>query len=152
MQSKKDSREIMINDKADEVITELFKSLQNRSQNNLEESIKGCKFTFDFNHLLYYKCHKINLNCGEPYIDSPYCMKSKKAAINPINKKDNKWFQYAVTVELNHEETKKGPYKKTKIKPSINKYNWEGIIYPLEKNDWKKIEENNVTITLNILY
>ena len=49
MQSKKDSREIMINDKADEVITELFKSLQNRFQNNLEESIKGCKFTFDFN-------------------------------------------------------------------------------------------------------
>ena len=72
--------------------------------------------------------------------------------MNPINKKDNKWFQYAVTVELNHEETKKGPYKKTKIKPLINKYNWEGIIYPLEKNDWKKIEKNNVTITLNILY
>ena len=38
--------EIMINDKADEVI-KVFKSLQNR-----------CPFIFDCVHLLYYKCHK----------------------------------------------------------------------------------------------
>ena len=34
-------------------------------------------------------------------------MKNKKAAINPINKEDNKCCQYAVTVTLNHEEIKK---------------------------------------------
>ena len=31
-------------------------------------------------------------------------MKNKKATINPINKKDHKCFQYAVTVSLNHKE------------------------------------------------
>ena len=31
----------------------------------------------------------------------------KKATINPINKKDNKCFQYAVKVALNHEKIKK---------------------------------------------
>ena len=31
-------------------------------------------------------------------------MKYKKAAINPTNKKDNKCFQCAVTIALNHEE------------------------------------------------
>ena len=33
-------------------------------------------------------------------------MKNKKATINPINKKDNKCFKYAVTVALNYEEIK----------------------------------------------
>ena len=67
-------------------------------------------------------------------------------------KKDNKCFQYAVTVALNHEEIKKDPQRITKIKPFINnnKYNWEGINFPSEKDDWKKFEKNNATIALNI--
>ena len=71
-------------------------------QNNLE-SMEGSTFVFDYVHLLYYKCHKINLNCGRSYIDSSDWIKSKKATINLINKKDNKCFQYAVIVALNHE-------------------------------------------------
>ena len=34
----------------------------------------------------------------------------------------------------------------------MNKYNWEGINFPSEKDDWKKIEKNDVTIALNVLY
>ena len=60
----------MINDDADEVIEELFKSLQNRYQNNLEESMKASEFFFDYVNFLYYKCHKINPNRGGSYIDS----------------------------------------------------------------------------------
>ena len=37
----------MINDEADKVIEELFKSLQNTYQNKLEKSMKGSKFVFD---------------------------------------------------------------------------------------------------------
>ena len=33
--------------------------------------MKGSKFVFDYVHLLYNKCHKINPNCDESYIDSP---------------------------------------------------------------------------------
>ena len=40
----------------------------------------------------------------------------------------------------------------TKIKPSINKYNWQGVTSSSEKNDWNKFEKNNVTIALNVLY
>ena len=29
----------------------------------------------------------------------------------------------------------------TKIKPFTNKYNWEGINVPSEKDDWKKIQK-----------
>ena len=59
----------MINDVADEVIQELFKSLKNRDKNNLE-SIKGSEFVFDYIPLLYCKCHKINVNSGGSCIDS----------------------------------------------------------------------------------
>ena len=61
-----------------------------------------------------------------------YCIindyiKNKKATINPtinpISQKDNKCFQYTVTVALNHEEIGKSPERITKIKPFINKYN-----------------------------
>ena len=45
-----------------------------------------------------YKCHKINPNHSGSYIDFPDWIKNKKTAINPINKNDNKCFQYAVTV------------------------------------------------------
>ena len=75
-----------------------------------------------------------------------------KATIKSINKKDNKCFQYAVTVVLSHEEIGKNLERITKVKCFINKYNWEGINFPSEKDDSKKFEKNNVTIALNILY
>ena len=64
-------------------------------------------------------------------------VKNKKAAINPkIN--DNKWFQYAIKVVLNHENIVKDPQRISKIKPFINKHNWKEI-NSSHKNDWKKV-------------
>ena len=48
----------MINDKADEVVEELFQSFFSRYQIGLEMWMKGSDFVFDCVHLLYYKCHK----------------------------------------------------------------------------------------------
>ena len=112
--SKCEGIEIMINDEADEIIEELFDSLKNRYQNNLE-SMKGSGFVFDYVHLMYYKCCKINTNRGRSYIDSPDWIKNKKATINLINKKYKKYFQYAEVVALNCEEIKKDPQKITKL-------------------------------------
>ena len=81
----------------------------------------------------FYKCHQVNPNRGGSYKDSPDWIKNKKATINLINEKDNKCFQYALTVALNHEEVEKDPQIITKIKPFINKYNLEGINFPSEK-------------------
>ena len=86
MHSKSDNIEIMINDEADEVIKELFDSLKNRYQNNLE-SMKSSEFVLDYIQLLYYKCHKINPNRGGSYIDSPDWIKIEKTTINNVNKK-----------------------------------------------------------------
>ena len=62
--------EIMINDETDEIIKEIFHSLKNRYQNNLE-SIKDSEFLFNYVHLLNYKYHKINTNHDGSYVDSP---------------------------------------------------------------------------------
>ena len=68
----------MINDEANEVIKELFESLK-KNQNNLEGSMKGSEFVFNYVQLLYYKCPKINPNRGGSYIDSPDWIKNKKS-------------------------------------------------------------------------
>ena len=113
--------------------------------------MKGSEFVFDYVHLLYYKCYEIGPNPGGWCIDSPDWIKNKKATINSINEK-NRCFQYSVTVALNHEKMGKHAERITKIKAFINKYKSKKINVPSEKDDWKKIEKNNVTIALNILH
>ena len=61
--------------------------------------------------------------------------KKQKTTINLVNKKDNKYFQYTITVALSYEERKKDSKRITKIKPFLNKCNWEGTNYPSAKHD-----------------
>ena len=50
------------------------------------------------------KNHRTNFNCDGSNIDSPCWIKSKRATINPINKKGNECVQYVVTGALNHKK------------------------------------------------
>ena len=68
-------------------------------------------------------------------------MKNKKTDINPINKKD-KYFQYAVTEALKHEERGKNPERIVKIKPFINKYKQEGLNFASRRDEQEKREKN----------
>ena len=140
MHSKSDNIEILIGNETDEIVEELFDSLLQRYQKELEESMKGSEFVFDNVDSLYYKLHKISLNRGGSNIDSPEWLNNKKATINPKSSGD-KCFQYALTVALNHEQIKKDPQRIIKMKPFINQYNWKGIDFPSHKKDWslKKI-------------
>ena len=95
-----------------------------------------------FVYYIISECHKINLNRARSYVDSPDNIKNKKATTNPNSKKDHKYFQYAVTGVLSHDEIKKDLQRITKIKPFINKYNWEEVRFSSEKDGWKKFEKN----------
>ena len=153
MHSKSDNIKILIGNETDEIIKDLFDSLLQRYQKGLEESMKESEFVFDNVDSLYYKLHKIGLNRGGSYIDSPEWLKNKKGTINPKNNNNNdKCFQYALTVALNHKQVKKDPQRITKIKPFIDQYNWKEIDFPSHKKDWNEFEKNNKTIALNILY
>ena len=47
---------------------------------------------------------------------------------------------------------KKNPQRIPNIKPFIDQYNWKEIDFPSHSKDWKKFEQNNKTIALNILF
>ena len=78
MHSKSDNVEIMIGSERNEIIKDPFYSLLKRYQKALEESMKGSEFVFDNVDSLYYKLHKISLNRGGSYIDSPKWLKKRK--------------------------------------------------------------------------
>ena len=113
--------------------------------------MKGSEFEFDGVNLLYYDFNKTSLNRGGSYIESAKWIKDKKSTINSKNN-DNKCFQYAVTVALNHDKINKDPQRISKVKPFIKQYNWNDIDFPSTGKDWKKFELNNESIALNILY
>ena len=64
---------------------------------SLKTKMKKSILTYNRVRAFYYKLHKISINrSGGSYIDSPDCIKNKKATINPKNKNDNKCMQYAI--------------------------------------------------------
>ena len=71
----------------------------------------------------------------------------KEAIINGDND-----FQNALDDALNYQTIEKDPQRISKLKPYINKYNWEGIKFPARSEEWKTFERNNKTIALNILF
>ena len=83
MHTKSDNLKIMIGSDTNEVIEDLFKSLLQRYQENLEEKMKGSEFSFDGVNAFYYDLNKISLDRGGSHIDSPEWIKNKKATINP---------------------------------------------------------------------
>ena len=150
MHTKSDNQEFMNGSDTDEIIKELFKSLLQRHQENLQEKMRGSDFAFDGVNFLYYDFNKISINRGGSYIDSPEWLKNKKSTINPKNN-DYKCFQYAVTLALNLDKINNDPQRISKIKPFIEQYNWKDVDFPYTSKDWKKFELNN-EIALNILY
>ena len=62
MHTKSDNIEIVMGSETNEIAEELFKSLLQRYQEGLEESMKGSEFVFDSVGLLEYKLNKISLN------------------------------------------------------------------------------------------
>ena len=71
----------------------------------------------------------------------------KEAIINNGNS-----FQNVLDDVLTYQTIKTNPERISRLKPYINKYNWEGIEFPVGPKDWIKFERNNKTIALNVLY
>ena len=103
MHTKSNNVEIMIGSETDEIIEDLFESFLQKYQEGLEELMRGSEFVYDSVDVLCYNLNKVSLSRGGTYIDSPKWLKNKKATINPKSK-DDKCFQYALTVALNYEK------------------------------------------------
>ena len=113
MHTKSINEEFMNGSDTDEIIKELFKSLLQRYQENLQEKMKGSDFAFDGVNYLYYDLNKISISKGGSYIDFPKWLKDKKSTINlieeynwkdtdfPSTSKDWKKFELNTEVALN---------------------------------------------------
>ena len=106
MYARSDNVEVMFGDDNDDIIEQLFESLLQKYEENLQNKMKGSDFEFDGVNFLYYDFNKTSINRGGSYLDSPKCLKDKKSIIYPKNN-DNKCFQYAVTLASNLDNIKK---------------------------------------------
>ena len=61
-------------------------------------------------------------------------------------------FENALDDALNYQNIETHPQRISKLKPYVNKYNWEGIEFPAGPKEWGKFERNNKTTALNVLY
>ena len=153
MHSVSNNIETLMRNEADGVIDKLFESLLERYQKAKEESRKrGSKFIHENVDLLYYNLHKTSLRRSKLYIKSPEWLENKRATINLKNKKDDKCFQYVLTLALNHQNIERNYRRISKIKPFIGQGNWKDIDFPSDKKDWKKFEQNDKKIALNVLF
>ena len=134
MYTRSDNIETMFGDDNDDIIEQLFESLLQKYEENLQNKMKGSEFEFDGVNFLYYVFNKTSINRSGSYIDSPKWLKDKKSTINPKNN-DDKCFQYAVTLALNLNNIDNHPEKISKIKSFMEKYNWEDIDFPSTSKD-----------------
>ena len=71
MYTKSDNIEIMFCDDNDYIIEQLFESLLQKYEENLQNKMKGSEFEFDGVNFLYCDFNKTTINRGGSYIDSP---------------------------------------------------------------------------------
>ena len=150
--TKRDNVKIMNGTDTNEAINELIKSFTNRHHEGLETKMKGTSYIFERVDLLEYHFHKISLNRGSSYIESPEWIKRKKVTINPKNTNDNKCFQYAIIAALNYQKIDHHSERISKLKPFIDNFNWDNIDFPAGHKDSSVFEKNNSDIAINILY
>ena len=135
-----------------DAINELIDSFMKRYQERLKTKMKESSYIFERIYLLEYHLHKISLNRGSSYIESPEWLHNKGVTINLKNTKGNNYFQYVITAVLNYQNIDHQPERISKLKPFIKNYNLKDIEFPSHLKDWRKFEENNKTIALNILH
>ena len=103
-----------------DAINELIDSFMKRYQEGLETKMKESSYIFERIDLLEYHLHKISLNRGGTYIESPECIKNKGVTIYTKNTKNNMCFQYAIIAALNHQNIDHHRERILKLRPFIN--------------------------------
>ena len=122
-----------------EEITLVYKSEHNYNRENTAHLL----MINDDDEKYYYFAVKSKLE-----LYSSEWLKSKKES---ISNEDN-CFENALNDSLDYQTIKRYPQKISKLKPYINQYNWKDIKFPSDKEDWKKFEQNNKEIALNVLF
>ena len=149
--SPSNNAEILMGSETDGIVEEFFE-LQRLQEARETANNRGSELIHENVGLSHYIFQKISLQRGGSHVDSPEWLKNKRATTNPKNKNCDNCFQYVITVVLNYQNIVRDYRGMSKIRPFINQDKWKEIGFPSHQKDWKKIEKDNMTIALNILY
>ena len=141
-------RTLHIKTKASDDIDELF-GLLIKKHEDISKSLKNINLKSEGVESI-----SIGLKQQQTYIQSPQWLaskKKKKCTINPQNK-DNRCFPYSITIALNYQKVSNNSERILKIMFFINNFNWDGINFPPQQQDYERFETNNKSITINILH
>ena len=111
----------------EDVFYEFLNGFRRRHQEGLKTKMRGSSSTFERIDLLEYHLHKISLNRGSSYIESPEWIKNKRVTINPKSRKDNNCFRYAIIAALNYQNINHHLERIGQLKAFINNYKWKDI-------------------------
>ena len=95
--------------------------------------------------------NKLKLTRGSSYLPLPKNFSGKFSVINPKNEDDEECFRWAVTAALNYNEIKKDPQRITNLKKHVDKYNWDGLSFPMALNKIDLFERRNPDIAVHVL-
>ena len=109
------------------------------------EDLNNCISSLKFYKTKFFGEYQQSKKDNSTFIDTPEWINNKKCTINPQNK-DNKCFQYSITLSLFYRESNCHPERISNIKPFINNLNWENINFPPQEQDFKTLEMNNKSI------
>ena len=131
---------VLFSSKDSEEITLLYKLEYNLEREN---KVLLLMINDDDDEKYYYFAVKSKL---ELYL-SEWLRSKKKSITNEHN-----CFQNVLDDALNYQAIKAKPERISKLKAYINQYNWKDIKFPSDKEDWKKFEQDNKEVALNILF
>ena len=117
-----DNEEIRLGNETDDIIKRLINSFLNNYQKEEIILSNESNFVFESVDLLPYHIHKASLRRRNSYVKCSEWLINKRATINP-NNKDDKCFQYSITVALNRQNIENHPERTSNNEPFIDKYN-----------------------------
>jgi len=121
----------------EELLRDMFANIKTQVEH---PALPRSGFTLDYIMHLDIDFHRLILTRGASYIQIPKWIEQKKAVINPKNT-DEECFKWAVIASLHHEEIGKNPQRITKLKLFEERYNWEGLKFPMAINEIDKFEK-----------
>ena len=114
-----------------------------KSDHNYKRENKLLLLMINDNEKYYYFAVKCKLE-----LYSSEWLRIKKESIT----KEGNCFQNGLNDALDYQRIKKDLQEISKLNPYINQCNWKYIKFPSDKEDWKKFEQNNKEIALNMLF
>ena len=133
-------------------VEEILKSMFAHIKTQVEHpALPKSGFTLDHIMHLDIDFHQLVLTRGSSHVELPEWIARKKAVINPKNE-DEECFKWAVIAALHYEEISDHPERVSKLCPFAERYNWDGLEFPMALNKISKFEKRNPEIAVNVLF